>query len=86
MVKDEPEIKNALTLVELPRIKAKAVNSSWSKLEETEKSYFCLKDLNFEINQNELIAIIGPVGSGKVKIIFLQQISSISANTIQYYR
>ena len=27
---------------------------------------YCLKDLNIEVNQNELLAVIGSVGSGKV--------------------
>ena len=68
MLKDEPETKNALIPVEFPHIIVKSVNSSWTKEEEMEENEFNLKDLNFEINQNELTAIIGPVGSGKVNI------------------
>ena len=29
---------------------------------------FWLKNIDFQVNQNELVAIIGPVGAGKVNI------------------
>jgi ABC-type phosphate/phosphonate transport system ATPase subunit len=34
-----------------------------------EKAGFWLKNLNVEINRNELVAVIGSVASGKVRII-----------------
>ncbi len=36
-----------------------------------EPDNYCLKDLNIEVEQNELLAVIGSVGSGKVWVLIL---------------
>ena len=66
LLKDEVKKNNSLKPVEFPKIILKNLTASWSDQENKE---FKLKNLNFEVNKNELTAIIGPVGAGKTSIL-----------------
>ncbi len=45
-----------------PVIKMKDVWSSWTD----EPNQYCIQNVNVNVQKNELLAIVGPVGSGKV--------------------
>ncbi len=49
-----------------PSITLRKVWSSWTH----EPNQHCLQDINIDIGRNELLAIVGPVGSGKVTASF----------------
>lgn len=63
LLSEEIEFKKEnLTYDENPHIKINNLNGSWKK----DGDELILKNVNFEIEQNSLVAVIGSVGSGKV--------------------
>ena len=53
------------------KVSVKNMSAKWN-VEEKENT---LTDISFDVQEGHLLAIIGPVGSGKVIIIWLQNLS-----------
>jgi ATP-binding cassette subfamily C (CFTR/MRP) protein 4 len=74
LLKPDAQKRNLFTECKTPRVQAQGLCASWAnKTGGAKGSYsgseFRLRDLDFEANEKELLAVIGPVGSGKTSLL-----------------
>lgn len=69
----EPDIRDAENVRELPEVEGRVTFShvSFTYDEGTENEKQVLRDVNFEIEPGETIALVGPTGAGKTTIVNL---------------
>jgi ATP-binding cassette subfamily C (CFTR/MRP) protein 4 len=82
LLKPENERENKLLHSELAPPFIKCENYTCSFGTNNNSNEFQLKQLRFEVNKNELIGIIGPVGAGKSSVLLglIEQLNCLSGN------